>query len=67
MKGQGLSISTVSLQAITAGKMVGMQNQAFSFPMFDAQAMWSLSYILGDIKIPTKDEMVKDVRKWTDR
>ena len=46
---------------------VGMQNQAFSFPMFDAQAMWSLSYILGDIKVPTKDEMVKDVRKWTDR
>ena len=46
---------------------VGMQNQAFSFPMFDAQAMWSLSYILGDTKVPTKDEMVKDVRKWTDR
>merc|ERR1712141_245273 len=28
---------------------------------------WSLSYILGDIKVPTKDEMVEDVRKWTDR
>ena len=46
---------------------LGMQNQAFSFPMFDAQAFWSLQYMLNNIKVPDKMEMLKDIRKWTQR
>ena len=46
---------------------LGMQNQAFSFPMFDAQALWSLFYIMGRIKIPERVDIIGDIKKWTDR
>ena len=46
---------------------LGMQNQAFSFPMFDAQALWSLQYILKNITVPCKSDMLKDIKTWSQR
>ena len=46
---------------------LGMQNQAFSLPMFDAQAFWSLQYICNNIAIPSQSDMVNDIKKWTQR
>ena len=46
---------------------LGMQNQAFSFPMFDAQALWSLQYILKNITVPCKEDMLKHIKIWTQR
>ena len=46
---------------------LGMQNQAFSFPMFDAQALWSLQYILKNITVPCKADMLKHIKIWTQR
>lgn len=42
---------------------IGMQDQWFTFNMFDAQAWWTRDAILGRIKLPaTKQEMVADVQ-----
>ena len=46
---------------------LGMQNQAFSFPMFDAQALWSLQYILKNITIPCKADMLSHIKTWSQR
>ena len=46
---------------------LGMQNQAFSFPMFDAQALWSLQYILKNITLPCEADMLKDIKTWSQR
>ena len=46
---------------------LGMQNQAFSFPMFDAQALWSLQYILKNITVPCRAEMLKHIQAWSQR
>ncbi len=40
---------------------LGMQDQWFTFNMFDAQAWWVRDAIMGKIKIPSKAEMEKDV------
>jgi len=46
---------------------LGMQNQAFSFPMFDAQALWSLQYILKNITVPCEADMLKHIKIWSQR
>jgi trimethylamine monooxygenase len=41
---------------------IGMQDQWFTFNMFDAQAWWARDVMLGRIGLPaSKDEMVADV------
>lgn len=40
---------------------IGMQDQWFTFNMFDAQAWWARDVIMGKITIPTKAEMEADV------
>ncbi|WP_113911989.1 NAD(P)-binding domain-containing protein [Roseovarius dicentrarchi] len=40
---------------------LGMQDQWFTFNMFDAQAWWVRDAIMGKIEIPSKAEMEKDV------
>ncbi|SEL12667.1 trimethylamine monooxygenase [Roseovarius nanhaiticus] len=40
---------------------LGMQDQWFTFNMFDAQAWWVRDAIMGKIKIPGKSEMEADV------
>ena len=40
---------------------IGMQDQWFTFNMFDAQAWWSRDVILGRIDLPSHGNMLKDV------
>ena len=40
---------------------IGMQDQWFTFNMFDAQAWWARDVIMGRISIPSKSEMEADV------
>lgn len=48
---------------------VGVQNQYYSFTMFDVQAMWVCRYITGKIEGEPKSraEMEKDVKQWVKR
>ena len=46
---------------------LGMQNQAFSFPMFDAQALWALQYVLKNIALPGEDDMKNHTKMWSQR
>lgn len=43
---------------------LGMQDQWYTFNMFDAQAWYARDFILGKIKLPTKAEMKKHSRYW---
>ena len=40
---------------------IGMQDQWFTFNMFDAQAWWSRDVIMGRIDLPNHGNMLKDV------
>ena len=46
---------------------IGMQDQSYTFPMFDVQAKWVVNYIIGELKLPNKEEMETDSRKWIKR
>ncbi len=46
---------------------VGMQDQFYTFNMFDAQAWYVRDLILGRIKLPKPDVMKKDWTKWLRR
>lgn len=46
---------------------LGMQNQAFTFPMFDVQALWACKYITGRLQIPDKTTMLQDIERWGKR
>ena len=43
---------------------VGIQDQYYTYTMFDAQARWAVKYILGDVTLPDKSAMVADTEKW---
>ncbi|MBT4041338.1 MAG: NAD(P)/FAD-dependent oxidoreductase [Rhodospirillales bacterium] len=46
---------------------VGVQDQFFTFNMFDAQAWYVRDIIMGKIKLPSVEEMKADDKKWSDR
>ena len=46
---------------------LGMQDQFYTFNMFDAQAWYARDVILGRIKLPKLAEMQKDSKKWRKR
>jgi trimethylamine monooxygenase len=46
---------------------IGMQDQFYTFNMFDAQAWYVRDIILGRIKLPKPDAMKKDWKKWLKR
>lgn len=46
---------------------LGMQDQFYTFSMFDAQAWYARDVIMGRIKLPSKAEMQKDVDAWVKR
>jgi len=46
---------------------LGMQDQYYTFTMFDAQAWYARDYVLGRISLPSREEMVGDIAKWRDR
>ena len=43
---------------------LGMQDQWYTFNMFDAQAWYSRDVIMGRLDVPSKDEMLGDIEKW---
>ncbi|MGL4582633.1 MAG: NAD(P)/FAD-dependent oxidoreductase, partial [Flavobacterium sp.] len=45
---------------------LGMQDQYYTFNMFDTQAWFARDYMLGRITLPTKEERGKDIAKWVD-
>ena len=44
---------------------IGMQDQFYTFNMFDAQAWYARDVVLGRIKLPLEAEMFDDIQKWT--
>ena len=46
---------------------LGMQDQWFTFNMFDAQAWYARDFILGKIKMPSREEMQSDWNQWRAR
>ena len=46
---------------------MGMQDQWYTFTMFDAEAFFVRDYIMGKIPLPEKAERDADVKKWHDR
>jgi trimethylamine monooxygenase len=46
---------------------IGMQDQFYTFNMFDAQAWYARDVIMGRIKLPKLDAMKKDSKKWLKR
>ncbi len=44
-----------------------MQDQFYTFNMFDAQAWYARDYILKKFDLPIKDEQIKYINKWKDR
>ena len=46
---------------------IGMEDQYYTFTMFDAQAHWAANYIMGDIVLPDKETMERDIEKWIAR
>lgn len=43
---------------------LGMQDQYYTFNMFDAQAWYARDVIMGDIELPARDEMTADSKQW---
>src|SRR5699024_5532168 len=46
---------------------LGMQDQYFTFNMFDAQAWYARDVILGKIELPSLEEHQKDEQQWLER
>ena len=43
---------------------LGMQDQWYTFNMFDAQAWYARDVILGRLDLPSEEEMYADIEKW---
>ena len=46
---------------------LGMQDQFYTFNMFDAQAWYARDFILGRIVLPSREEMSRHSQIWRDR
>ena len=46
---------------------LGMQDQFYTFTLFDAEAWYARDYVLGRIELPSREEMAKDVAEWRAR
>lgn len=46
---------------------LGMQDQYYTFTMFDAQAFFARDVILGRFQLPSKEEIKKDMDAWRSR
>jgi len=41
-----------------------MQDQYYTYNMFDAQAWYARDYIMGKIALPSREEQAADIEKW---
>ncbi|XP_065051237.1 trimethylamine monooxygenase-like isoform X2 [Rhopilema esculentum] len=46
---------------------IGAQDQYYTFSMFDAQALWAVKFILGDIQAPDCEEMRAVLKHWIEK
>ena len=46
---------------------LGMQDQFYTFSMFDVQAWWARDLIMGRIDLPARDQMEADSQAWVAR
>ena len=46
---------------------LGMQDQYYTFTMFDAQAWYVRDIIMGRIGVPSAEEMARDINAWQER
>jgi trimethylamine monooxygenase len=46
---------------------LGMQDQFYTFTLFDAQAWYARDFILGRLSLPPRDEMADDIATWMAR
>ena len=46
---------------------LGMQDQWYTFNMFDAQAWYARDLILGRIELPSFEEMQSHTKEWHER
>ena len=46
---------------------LGMQDQYYTFTLFDAEAFNARDYILGRLSLPSRAEMAKDIDTWRER
>ncbi|MGH3451584.1 MAG: NAD(P)-binding domain-containing protein [Haloechinothrix sp.] len=46
---------------------LGMQDQYYTFTMFDGQAWYARDHVLGLISMPPRGEMAADIQAWRDR
>ena len=46
---------------------LGMQDQYYTFTMFDSQAWYARDYVLGQISLPSRQEMAADIDGWRTR
>ena len=44
-----------------------MNNLLYTFTFLDVEAYWAVKYILGEIKLPERDVMLEDWKKWHQR
>jgi len=46
---------------------LGMQDQYYTFNMFDTQAWLSRDYMMGEFELPSKEEQRKDIDLWLEK
>lgn len=46
---------------------LGMQDQYYTFNMFDAQAWVARDYMMGSLELPSKNERTEDINFWLDK
>ncbi len=46
---------------------LGMQDQWYTFNMFDAQAWYVRDLIMGRLSVPSKDQMLADIDRWREQ
>ncbi len=46
---------------------LGMQDQYYTFNMFDAQAWVARDYIMGNLELPSMDERKQDINQWLEK
>lgn len=46
---------------------LGMQDQYYTFTLFDAQAWYARDFVLGRLELPSSPEMADDIAAWQER
>ncbi|XP_074662396.1 trimethylamine monooxygenase-like [Tubulanus polymorphus] len=46
---------------------IGATDQYYTFTLFDVQAAWAAKYIIGEVKVPSRNEMLSHTEKWLER